>query len=138
MKRGVLIIAAVSVTAAIVAAGVFVARHDWEVEELMGEVHGGPSSPFERLNAQATAAAPEWANLELLLPPLREMCRALLAAKDATIRQSSDGYVDAVGRLGRAITDRDIPAFRGASQDLRTSCGDCHAPGGVGGDLPAR
>ena len=74
MKRGLLITAAILVSAAIVAAGVFVARHDWAVEELMGEVHEGPASPFARLTAQTPAAAPEWSKLELILPPLDEMC----------------------------------------------------------------
>ena len=138
MKRGVLIAGAVVVTAAMAAAGVFIARHDWLVEDLMGQVHIGPSSPYERLNAQATAAAPEWSNLEVILPPLDEMCRALVTAKDGTIRQSAGGYVDAVERLRRAITGRELALFREASQDLRKSCGDCHAPGGVGGVLPAR
>ena len=138
MKRGLLITAAILVSAAIVAAGVFVARHDWAVEELMGEIHEGPASPFARLTAQTPAAAPEWSKLELILPPLDEMCRALLAANDATIRESSAGYVDAVGHLRRAITDRDQPALQAASQSLQKSCADCHFAGGVGGDLPAR
>ena len=138
MKRVILITAAILVSTAVVAAGVFVARHDWAVEELMGEVHEGPASPFARLTAQTPAAAPEWSKLELILPPLDETCRALLAANDARIRESSGGYVDAVGHLRRAITDRDQSALQAASQSLQTSCADCHFVGGVGGNLPTR
>jgi hypothetical protein len=138
MKRIVLISAAVLLTAAVIAVGVFVARHDWAVEELMAEIHEGPSSPYARINAQATAAAPEWEKLDVVLAPLDEMARALLAANDPTIRDSSAGYVDAVGTLRTAITARDLPAFQNASQSLRKSCADCHFPGGVGGDLPSR
>jgi hypothetical protein len=138
MKRVVLISAAMLLTVAVIAAGVFVARHDWAVEELMSEIHVGPSSPYANINAQATAAAPEWEKLEGVLSPLDEMCRALLSARDATIRDSSVGYVEAVGALRTAITDRDLPAFQTSSQRLRKSCADCHFQGGVGGDLPSR
>jgi len=138
MKRVILITAAILVSTAVVAAGVFVARHDWAVEELMGEVHEGPTSPYARINAQATVAAPEWEKLDGVLEPLDEMCQALLAANDVTIRDSSAGYVDAVGHLRRAITDRDQSALKAASQSLQTSCADCHFAGGVGGNLPTR
>jgi hypothetical protein len=138
MKRVVLISAAMFLTVAVIAVGVFVARHDWAVEELMAEIHVGPSSPYARINAQATAAAPEWEKLEVVLSPLDEMCRALLAARDATIRDSSVGYVEAVGALRTAITDRDLPAFQTSAQSLRKSCDDCHFQGGVGGELSPR
>ena len=70
MKRVVLISAAMLLTVAVIAVGVFVARHDWAVEELMAEIHVGPSSPYARINAQATAAAPEWEKLDVVLSPL--------------------------------------------------------------------
>ena len=138
MKRIVLVMSALLVTAAVIAVGVFVARHDWAVEELMKEIHEGPSSPYARINAQATAAAPEWEKLDVVLAPLDEMAGALLAARDATIRDSSAGYVDAVAALRMAITGRNLPAFQIASQSLRKSCADCHSQGGVGGELPSR
>lgn len=138
MKRTLLVIAAILLTVFVTAVGVFVARHDWAVEELMEEIHDGASSPYARLNAQATAAAPEWSQLELILDPLDEMSRALLDARDGTIRDSSAGYVGAVAALRTAITDRDLPAFQLASQSLRKSCADCHFQGGVGGELSAR
>ena len=138
MKRAALITAAILLTVAVIAVGVFVARHDWAVEELMEEIHVGPSSPFARINAQATAAAPEWETLDVVLAPLDEMCRALLAARDATIRDASVGYIEAVGALRTAITDRDLPAFQTSSQSLRKSCDDCHFQGGVGGELSSR
>lgn len=138
MKRIVLVVAASLLTAAVIAVGVFVARHDWAVEELMAEIHEGPSSPYARINAQATAAAPEWEKLDVVLAPLDEMAAALLAARDPTIRDSASGYVAAVASLRTAITDRDLPAFQIASQSLRKSCADCHFQGGVGGELASR
>jgi hypothetical protein len=138
MKRVVLISVAILLTVAAIAVGVFVARHDWAVEELMAEIHAGPSSPYAGINAQSTAADPQWEKLEGVLAPLDEMCRALLAARDATIRDSSVGYVEAVGALRTAITDRDLPAFQTSAQSLRKSCDDCHFQGGVGGELSPR
>ena len=138
MKRIILISAAVIVTTALVAIGLFVAGHDWVVEELMGEIHVGAESPWSRLNAQATAQPPEWSKLELIVSPFDEMCQALLGAKSAAIRDAADGYVDAVEKLKTSIDSRDLPAFQNASQALRKSCADCHAPGGVGGELPTR
>ena len=72
------------------------------------------------------------------LDALDAYARALLAARDATIRDSSVGYVEAVGTLRTAITDRDLPAFQTSSQSLRKSCDDCHFQGGVGGELTPR
>lgn len=138
MMRGLWIAVGILAAAAIAAAGVFVVRHDWAVEDVMAAVHAGPTSPYARLNAQGTAAVPDWAALELVVAPLDEMARTLLAAKNPIIRESSSGYVGAVGDLRSAIAARDLPALQAASQALRRSCADCHSPGGVGGDLPGR
>lgn len=138
MKSFILPLAALVLTVVVGAVGVFVAGHDWAVEELMDTVHVGPASPFARLTAQATAQPPEWAKLETILLPLDEMCQALRSAKAAAIRDSADGYCEAVGNLRTAIEAQDLAAFRSAAQAFGRSCVDCHASGGVGGDLPAR
>lgn len=138
MKSFILPIAALVLTVVVGAVGVFVAGHDWAVEELMETVHVGPASPFARLTAQATAQPPEWEKLETILLPLDEMCQALRTAKAAAIRESADGYCEAVGNLRTAIEARDLAAFQGAARAFGRSCVDCHAAGGVGGDLPTR
>jgi hypothetical protein len=138
MKSFILPLVALVLTVIVGAVGVFVAGHDWAVEELMETIHVGPASPFARLTAQATARPPEWTKLETILLPLDEMCHALRSAKSAAIRESADGYCDAVGRLRTAIEAQDVTALQGAAQAFGRSCVDCHGPGGVGGELPTR
>ena len=135
MQKAVLVALALLVTLGVVATGLFIAGHDWLVEDLMEEVHGGPASPFGQLDSLAGAAVPAWEQLQALMPPFEEMRQGLLAAKSKTIRDAAGGYTDSVRTLQQSILAQDAGALRDSARALRQSCADCHADGGVGGTL---
>lgn len=63
------------------------------------------------------------------------MSRGLLESKNADIKGSADGYVDAVKEIVAAAKQRAAKPLRGGFESLSQSCGDCHFKGGVGGEL---
>lgn len=117
------------------AAGVFVIRHDWLVEELMERVHEGNESPWAVVKVQAGAETPDWERLRDAAIEFVEMARALEAAKHAGIRASADGYATAAAGLSDSVARADAGRFRESAAALGASCGDCHFDGGVGGTL---
>lgn len=108
---------------------------DERVEELMEKTHEGRRSPYRQLQAQAEAAAPAWPAVAATLAGFDVMSRALLESRNADIKDSAGGYVDAVKDIAAATRKRDAGALREGFQALRQSCGDCHFKGGVGGEL---
>lgn len=108
---------------------------DERVEELMEKVHEGKRSPYRQLRAQVAAAAPAWPAVDATLPGFQAMARALLESRDADIKGSADGYVDAVKEVTAAAANRDPRSLKQALESLTESCGDCHFEGGVGGEL---
>lgn len=108
---------------------------DERVHELMEKTHEGRRSPYRQVQAQAEAHTPAWQIVNATLPRFDAMSRALLESKDADVKGSADGYVEAVKELVAATTKRDGRALAAAFQSLRQSCGDCHFKGGVGGEL---
>ena len=135
MRRGLLVVAAVAAAAFMVAAGVFVIRHDWAVEDLMEELHDGEGSSWAIVRAQAAAESPDWEAVRQPASGFVEMARALEGAKHADIRASADGYATAATQLVDAVDRHDAEAFRESVRGLERSCGDCHFDGGVGGTL---
>ena len=122
-----------AVAAAVAAAAMM--REDERVEELMERVHEGRRSPYRAVAAQAEADRPAWAVVEAALPPFDAMARALVASPVDEIKDSADGYVEAVKELVAAARKRDPEALKDAFTALEQSCGDCHFDGGVGGEL---
>lgn len=108
---------------------------DERVEELMERTHEGRRSPYGQLRRILGGEAAAWPVVEQAAAAFEPMCRALAESPVADIRDSSDGYIDAVRELRAAVGRRDEAAVRGAFQGLADSCGDCHYDGGVGGDL---
>jgi hypothetical protein len=108
---------------------------DDKVEDLMERVHDGKRSPYRQLRNQLGGAAPAWPAIDATLPAFQAMARALAESRDADIKESADGYVEAVGELVAAARRRDQRSLGAAFQSLGESCGDCHFDGGVGGEL---
>lgn len=108
---------------------------DEKVEELMEKTHEGKRSPYRQLRTQAEAAAPSWQVVEKTLPGFEAMSKALRESKNADIKGSADGYVDAVKEIAAATKQKDAKLLRAGFQALSQSCGDCHFKGGVGGEL---
>ena len=135
MGRWALVIAAVLVAGFVAAAGLFVIRHDWLVEELMEQVHAGEDSPWAAANRQAQVETPDWVALRAREPDFVAMGEALKSAKNADIRQSADGYVAAVTGMQNAVIEQDAEAYRQSFAALKKACNDCHFDGGVGGML---
>jgi hypothetical protein len=108
---------------------------DDKVEELMERVHDGKRSPYRQLRNQLGGAAPAWPAIDATLPAFQAMARALAESRDADVKESADGYVEAVGELVAAARRRDQRSLGAAFKSLGESCGDCHFEGGVGGEL---
>lgn len=135
MGRWVLVIGGVAAAALMIAAGVFVIRHDWAVEDLMEELHDGADSSWGIVRRQAGAESPDWDAVRQPASGFVEMARVLGAAKHADIRASADGYATAATQLMDSVERHDAEAFRESVRGLERSCGDCHFDGGVGGRL---
>lgn len=135
MGRGALLILAMAVAAFLVAAGIFVVRHDWAVEDLMERIHEGKDSPWAVARDQAARETPDWEAVRGPAIGFVEMARALEGAKHAEIRASAEGYATAAAGVLEAVNRADPVAFRETLGGLERSCGDCHFDGGVGGTL---
>jgi hypothetical protein len=108
---------------------------DDSVEELMENIHEGKRSPYRQVKRQVEAQAPAWPIVDAAIPRFAAMRRALLESRNAGIKESADGYADAVQGLADAARKRDAPALRKAVDSLSQSCGDCHFEGGAGGEI---
>ena len=108
---------------------------DEKVHDLMEKTHEGKKSPWKK-TVQASQANPiDWGAINQALPRLVEMSKALTTAKDKDIRDSADGYADAVKDLLVQANKRDTVRTRAALTALSNSCADCHYKGGPGGKL---
>ena len=136
MKTTVLGLGVVLGAAGLIGVAVY-ADHDEDekVEELMEKTHEGKRSPYRQLRTQAEAPAPSWQVVERTLPRFEAMSKALQESKNADIKGSADGYVDAVKEIAAATKQKDAKLLRAGFQALSQSCGDCHFKGGVGGEL---
>ncbi len=136
MKRTFLVIGLVLASTGIVGVATY-ADHDEDeqVEELMEKTHEGKRSAYRQVKKEAEARAPSWRLIEATLPRVEEMSRALRESKNDDIRDSADGYLDAVKEIVLATKNRDAKAVRDAVESLTQACGDCHFKGGVGGEL---
>ena len=105
------------------------------IEDRMEKVHKGRRAPFKQLEQALEANQPDWEAIARSLPPLTKMAQLLQESKNQTIRDSSDGYADAVKSLLMQAQTHNLPAARKAYTALSESCGDCHYKGGVGGKL---
>jgi hypothetical protein len=108
---------------------------DERVEKLMEKTHEGKRSPYRQLRQIVEGAGATWPMIEQVVLGFDPMSRALLESKSAEIKDSADGYVDAVQEIAAAVKRRDANGVRTGFESLKQSCGDCHFKGGVGGEL---
>jgi len=106
-----------------------------QIEKLMEKLHEGKKSPYRQLLAAAEKPAADWETLGKTAPPFVPLAKLLKQSKNAEIRDSADGYADAVDGLAKAFTAKDWAKARKAIAALKNSCADCHFKGGVGGEL---
>jgi hypothetical protein len=128
-------VACLAIAATVVRVTALADDEDDKVEELMERVHDGKRSPYRQLRNQSGGGAPAWPAIDATLPAFQAMARALAESRDADIKESADGYVEAVAELVAATRRRDQRSLGEAFQSLGESCGDCHFDGGVGGEL---
>jgi mono/diheme cytochrome c family protein len=108
---------------------------DERVEKLMEKTHEGKRSPYKQMRQIVEGAGAPWPVIEQVVLGFEPMSRALLESKSAEIKDSADGYVDAVQEIAAAAKRRDANGVRTGFDSLKQSCGDCHFKGGVGGEL---
>ena len=130
-----------TVTMMLAALGIFAVKtyadhdEDERVEKLMEKTHEGKRSPFGQLRQIVEGPGASWPVIEQTVTGFDAMCRALQDSKNADIRDSADGYIDAVKEIAAAVKRRDAKGVRAGFESLKQSCGDCHYKGGVGGQL---
>jgi len=105
------------------------------IEHWMERLHKGRKSPLQQVEQTLGQETPAWDDVNKNLPDFLKMSEMLKNAKKETVRDTADGYVDAVKSLAAAAKNRDRDKARAAIKDLTTSCGDCHYKGGPGGKL---
>jgi hypothetical protein len=108
---------------------------DERVEKLMEKTHEGKRSPYRQLRQIVEGAGTPWPMIEQVVLGFDPMSRALLESKSDEIKDSADGYVDAVKEIAAAVKRRDANGLRTGFDSLKQSCGDCHFKAGVGGEL---
>ena len=108
---------------------------DDAMHELMEETHEGKNSPWKKAERAASKNPLDWAALNTVLPALGAMSDALTATKNKEVRESADGYVDAVKELSAQAKKQDATATRAALKSLANSCADCHYKDGPGGEF---
>jgi cytochrome c556 len=109
-------------------------EHD-AVAELMEKTHEGKNSPWKKAKRAAGMSPIDWESINMALPRLEAMSKALATAKSKDVRDSADGYVDAVKKLTTQAKKKDVAGIRAALMALANSCADCHFKGGPGGEL---
>src|SRR3954452_23834622 len=97
MNRGLLLLALFCVASA-----ASEAKDDGNVEDMMERTHKGRRSPFRQLEQQLEANAPQWQVIDQQLPAFATMAEALQKSRKEAVRDSADGYVDAVNQLAKA------------------------------------
>lgn len=110
-------------------------EEDERVKKLMEKTHEGKRSPYCQLRQIVEGPGAPWPVIEQTVTGFDPMIRALLASKSADIKDSADGYVEAVKKIAAAVKRRDAQGVRKGFDTLKHSCGDCHFKGGVGGEL---
>lgn len=105
------------------------------VHTLMERTHEGRRSPYGQLRQIVEGPGAPWPTIEQTVMGFDPMCRALLESKIDEIKDSADGYVEAVQEIATAVKKRDAKGMRAGFDSLKQSCGDCHFEGGVGGQL---
>jgi len=110
-------------------------KEDERVEQLMELIHEGRRSPYGQLRRVVAGEQADWTTVERAVAAFEPMRRALAESKVDDIRDSADGYLDAVQEMRDALGRRDGARFRRAFTGLTESCGDCHFEGGIGGEL---
>lgn len=110
-------------------------REDERVEKLMERTHEGHRSPYSQLQRIMAGERADWAVAERAVTAFEPMRRALAESHVEDIRDSADGYMDAVKEMQDAVGRRDEVGLRRAFTGLTKSCGDCHFDGGIGGEL---
>ena len=108
---------------------------DRQVHKLMERTHEGRRSPYGQLRQIVNAPGVPWPAIEQAVQGFDPMCRALLECANDDIKDSADGYVDAVKEIAAAVKRPDSKGVAEGFQSLKESCGDCHFKGGVGGQL---
>ena len=108
---------------------------DRQVHKLMERTHEGRRSPYGQLRQIVAGPGAPWPAIEQAAQGFDPMCRALLESTNADIKDSADGYVDAVKEIRAAVKRRDSKGVADGFQSLKASCGDCHFKDGVGGQL---
>jgi hypothetical protein len=108
---------------------------DDAVHELMEKTHEGKKSPWKTVERAASKDPVDWAEFNKALPRLTAMSKALTTARNKEVRDSADGYVDAVKELEASAKKKDAAGTRAALTALAKSCTDCHYKGGPGGKL---
>lgn len=103
------------------------------VHHLMEKTHEGRRSPWRKVVRAVRADRIDWATVDSALPRFEKMSAALTKAKNSDVRDSADGYVDAVKELTAKTKARDAAGARSAVKSLSESCADCHYKGGPGG-----
>src|SRR5262249_30699673 len=99
------------------------------------KVHKGRRSPLRLVSMSLEENAPNWDLIARQLPSFVTMSQKLKQSKNKEIRDSSDGYANAVSSLVEKSKAHDVAAARKALRALTNSCADCHFKGGVGGEL---
>jgi hypothetical protein len=105
------------------------------VHDQMEKVHEGRKSPMGRLGAELTKENPDWQTVDKQLPAFKSMSEVLSTSSHDEIKDSADGYADAVKALATAAQKRDRAESQAALKLLKNSCADCHFKGGPGGNL---
>jgi cytochrome c553 len=108
---------------------------DDEVEELMEKTHEGKKSPWKKAERAAKQDPIDWAAINISLPRLEAMSKALTTTKNKEVKDAADGYVHAVKDLAIQAKKKDVAGTRAAIMSLANSCADCHHKGGPGGKL---
>lgn len=111
------------------------ADEDDAVAELMEKTHEGKNSPWKKAKRAAGKSPVDWESINMALPQLEAMSKALATAKSKDVRESANGYVDAVKKLTTQAKKNDVVGTRAALMALANSCADCHFKGGPGGEL---
>jgi hypothetical protein len=87
---------------------------DDTMHELMEKTHEGKNSPWKTAERAASKDPIDWAEFNKVLPRLTAMSKALTTAKNKEVRDSADGYVDAVKEWEASAKKKDAVGTRAA------------------------
>jgi hypothetical protein len=108
---------------------------DDPVHELMEKTHEGKRSPWKAVQRAVASEPVDWASVNTAVPRFAAMSKALSVAKNKDVRDSADGYIDAVKDITAQAKKKDAKGIRAAVASLAKTCADCHYKGGPGGKL---